>query len=977
MKYKHKKVEEDILKYWDEEEIYKAAKEKNNKNQKFYFLDGPPYTSGKIHIGTAWNKVLKDSVLRYKRMKGLDVWDRAGYDMHGLPIENKVMNNLDFNTKEEIYNYSVEKFIKKCESYAIKYMDNMNTEFKRLGVWMDFDNAYKPIDNDFMAGVWHLIKKAHKKDRLYKGERTMTWCKSCETALSKHELEYENVTDTSIYVKYPLKNKKDHSIIIWTTTPWTIPFNLGVMAGPDIEYGKYEVDVDGKTEYWILAKRMAGILFSSVFEKKSTLVETFKGSELEGLEYTHPFNKELGNHYSELKENHENVHTIVLSSEHVDLSAGTGLVHMAPGCGPEDYEVGLQNDIPPFNTLDETGTFPEDMDKFSGYVAKDDDHKFIQALEENKRLIATNKVEHDYPYCARCSSPVVFRTTEQWFFKVEDLKDKLRKANEKTHWVPDWAGSNAFDSWLENLRDNSITRQRFWGTPVPIWECSCGNIEVIGSLKELKRLAGSVPENIHKPYIDDVTIKCSECKKDMNRIPDVLDVWVDSGTTSWNCLNYPQDKENFKKYFPADFIAEGKDQIRGWFNLLMISSFLTFDEKPFKNVFMHGFISDSKGLKMSKSIGNVVRPMKVINQYGADAFRLYSLQNEAGEDLNFSFDELKNHRRSLNVLWNVSNYLQSMTKLNDINPDSLDFDSIKDKLTLSEEYILSRMNKTIKEVTELMEDYMLHEVPGNVEQLFLDISRKYIRAVRKRLTMGDDEDKKVVLYTLYTSLLSSLKLLAPFCPYMSEKIYLTLKEKYGLEKKSIHLFDWPTFNEKLFDDETEVEFDFSQKLISSIKNIRSQVQRSVRWPIKEVSIDMKEEISLSEDSIELIKKRTNAKEIIFEPKEYSNQKELDIEKAKIIIDLDLNHELKKEGYYRELIRRIQSSRKKMKLKRSDLIELVILGDKIFSEVAKENEDNLKNRIEIKEVSYTEEKDMDFVEDFKIKDKSLTLQINKL
>ncbi len=976
MKYKHKNVEEDVLKYWNENDVYKAAKEKNNDKQKFYFLDGPPYTSGYIHIGTAWNKVLKDSVLRYKRMTGNDVWDRAGYDMHGLPTAHKVMENVGLETKEDIEEYSVEKFIKKCEEYSIKYMKKMNDDFKRLGVWMDFDNAYMPIDNKFMGGVWHLIKKAHEKDRLYKGEKTMTWCKSCETALAKHELEYDNVIDESIYVKFPLKNKENHSILIWTTTPWTIPFNLGVMAGPEIEYGKFKVEVEGETEYWILAKKMAGILFSSVFEKDYELVETMKGSDLEGLEYNHPFNDELGSHYSSLKQDSEKVHTIVLSSEHVDLSAGTGLVHMAPGCGPEDYEVGLKNNIPPFNTLKETGIFSEDMGVFSGLNAREDDDKFINRLDEVDALVATSDVEHDYPFCSRCNSPVVFRTTEQWFFKVEDLKDKLREANSDVHWVPEWAGSNAFDSWLENLRDNSITRQRFWGTPVPIWECSCGEIEVIGSLKELKKKAGEVPDDIHKPYIDDVKIECSVCHKDMNRIPDVLDVWVDSGTTSWNCLNYPEEDKTFEDLFPADFITEGKDQIRGWFNLLMISSFLTFDEKPFENVFMHGFISDSKGLKMSKSIGNVVKPEKIIKQYGADAFRLYSIQAEAGEDLNFSFDELKNHRRNLNVLWNVSNYLQSMSKLNEINPSKVNFDDVKKSFTLSEEYILSRCEKTVKEVSNLMEDYKINEVPKKIEKLFLDISRKYIRAVRKRLTAGSKEDAEVVLYVLFRTLFTTLKLLAPFTPYISEKIYLTLKEKFGIDVDSVHLYEWPDYDEELFFDDSEFEFEFAQEMISSIKNIRSKASRSVRWPIKEVSISTDKEIDLSSDSIELIKKRTNSKNLVFDEKSYDNEIVEELENIKIIANLELDDELKKEGYYRELIRRIQSSRKKMGLERSDLIDLVILGDSVFKEVVEENMEDLKSRIEIDQVMFTEEENVDFDENYEIKSKELRIQVIK-
>ncbi|MBW2964128.1 class I tRNA ligase family protein [Candidatus Woesearchaeota archaeon] len=451
-----KEVEESTIKFWEENEIYSKAKSQGNGKKKFFFIQGPPYTSGKIHIGHAWNNSLKDMVLRYKRMKGFDVFDRAAYDQHGLPTERKVMQNLKMERKEEILKMGMEKFVNECLRFSNETAAMMNKDLWRLGVWMDYKNMCLPIKNSYIEGEWFLVKKAHEKGRLYEGLRTMSWCASCQTAMAKHECEYKEVKEPSIFVKFPVKGKEKEYLVIWTTTPWTIAFNLAIMVHPELDYVKAKVG----DEVWILAKGLAAPVIQNFTDHKLEVLDEFKGEQLEGLEYEHPWNNKW-DHYKEIKEKHPKTHTVLLSSEYVDLSAGSGLVHCAPGCGPEDYEIGYKNNIPAFNTLKEDGIFPDEMGPFAGLRAKKDDMKFVKAMEEDGILIATTEVEHDYAHCERCHTPVVFRTTKQWFFKVEDLKERMLADNDKVYWVPE-SVKRAFASRLDNLRDNSITKQRYW-----------------------------------------------------------------------------------------------------------------------------------------------------------------------------------------------------------------------------------------------------------------------------------------------------------------------------------------------------------------------------------------------------------------------------------------------------------------------------------------------------------------------------------
>ena len=853
-KYDANKLEKEIAEFWDKNHIHKKS---GKKGRKFYFLDGPPYTSGKVHIGTAWNKALKDCVLRHRRMMGFDVWDRAGYDMHGLPNERAVQGRLGLKAKEDIVGFGVAKFVEECQRFAVSNMRAMNNDFRQLGIWMDFENAYQTLSQEYIDGVWWLVKQADKNRRLYEGLRTMTWCANCGTALAKHELDYESVSDNSIFVKFRVKGKKNEFLVVWTTTPWTIPFNLAVMVNPELDYVRAEVG----GEVWILAAALAAPVIRGVADREFKVIEEFRGEKLDNLAYEHPFSGFIDD-YRKLSSKSRRVHTVVLSREHVNLDAGTGLVHCAPGCGPEDYEVGYKHGLPPYNSLSEAGVFPKSAGRFSGLTAKKDDKKFVDALRETNALIAESPVEHEYAHCWRCKSPVIYRTTKQWFFRVEDLKEDMLALNKEIFWQPEFAGSRQFDSWLNNLRDNSITKQRFWGTPLPVWRCKkCKAHVVVGSSAELKKLAKKLPKNLHKPWIDDVRFKCSKCSGVMERIPDIIDVWVDAGSASWNCLYYPQKSAFFRKYFPADFILEGYDQIRGWFNMLLVASMVSMRRPCFRAVYMHGFVNDAQGRKMSKSLGNYILPSEVIDKYGADAFRLYSIGGaQPGIDLNYNFEDVKTKYRSIVVLWNIHNYLVGCARDMKANPKKLRLG----RKGVEERFILSKLNSVIQEVTALFGNYQLNEVPWKIEDLFLELSRTYIKFTREKATAGSEPEKKAVLAVIYRVLLECLKLSAPVIPFVTEKIYQNLKKEFGLKQESIHLFKWPVADKKLINAGLEEDVETAKELIQSMLYLREKLSCGVRWPLKEAVVVAKDGKTAGsiKKLVSLIKAQANIKELI-------------------------------------------------------------------------------------------------------------------
>ena len=978
--YDPNKLEPEILKFWQENEVTEFLRKRNKKGKKFYFLQGPPYTSGHIHLGHAWNMGLKDMVLRYKRMQGFNVWDRMGYDMHGLPTEQKTMAKLGLKNKEDIEKFTVKKFMEECYKFCTEMMVRMDKDFQRLGATLDFRDPYQPIKNEFMEAEWWLIQQAHKKKRLYQGLRTMHWDSATQTAVAKHELEYKNVKDTSIYVKFKLEGEKKKYFIIWTTTPWTIPLNLAVMVNPELDY----VDAQVGDETWVLGEKLVDKVMEKAGVEEFKILKKFKGSKLEGKRYQHPL--DVKKYLPKKLQENPRLFSVLLTKEYVDDSAGTGLVHSAPGCGPEDYEVGHDNGIPPFNCVDEEGFF-DDFGPFTGWKAKTDDPKFIQAIKDSGSLVAKEAYVHEYPHGERSHEPVIFRTTKQWFFKVEDLKKKMIEANSKIYWNPQSA-KNAFDSWLENLRDNSITKQRYWGTPVPIWQAKDGDYIVVGSLAELEKLSGQKVKEMHIPEIDKIIIK--KDGKEYKRVPDVLDVWIDAGTTSWNCLNYPREKKDFEKFFPADFILEGKDQIRGWFNLLMVASMLALEKPSFQNVYMNGFVTDVSGVKMSKSLGNIISPDELIEKYGADVLRYYMFQTNAGEDINFSWEECKTKSRLLLVLWNTHKLLLNLCRENKINPVKLK----KVKFGLEEKYMLSRLNSTIKKVTWLMEKYRLDEVTAPLEELFLELSRTYIQMVRDKSSLGNKEEKESCVYVIFTVMIELLKMFSTVSPFISEGIYQNFREEFSLQEKSIAHHSWPKADNKMIDEKLEQQMVHAGNIIQASLGAREKANLGLRWPVKEILVMSSDEKvgKTVKDLQEIIRRQTNSKSvkvvkilkglksslkanhskigpvygksspdvvkrllsedaekvvsaiekkgkyeftlqgkkinitadmIVVEKEVPEMYKEAEFRNGSVYLDVERNPELEAEGYARELMRSVQNGRKEAGLEKSDRINLFV------------------------------------------------------
>jgi isoleucyl-tRNA synthetase len=969
--YNSQDIEPQILEFWQKKKIVQKLRDRNKDGKKFYFLDGPPYTSGKFHLGHAWNYAIKDLAVRYKRMHGLNVWDRNGFDVHGLPTEHKVMAKFDLHTKEDIERFGVDRFVTECQKFCLEMADVMTKDLVRMGVSLDLSNPYMALKTEFIEGQWDLIKKAHEKDLLYYGEKVLTWCQHCETAVAKHECEYKNVNDKSIFVKFPVVGKDNEFLVIWTTTPWTIPFNLAVMVNPDVDYVRVKVE----NEVWILAKALAGLVVKSAVGLDLEVIEEFKGTTLEGVEYSHPFALPK---YKELKKEHPNVHTVILSKEFVDTSCGSGLVHSAPGCGPEDQQACKPYDIPPFNPLSEDGFFPEEMGKFAGLRAKINDNDFIDALKKAGVLLAITRVEHEYPHCWRCKNPIIFRITYQWFLKIEEIKKKILAGNDNVKWVPDTA-LNAYEAWVGNLKDNSISRQRYWGTPVPVWRCeSCPEIKVVSSREEIKANSGTPPENLHLPWIDAVKLKC-KCNGVMTRVPDVIDVWVDAGTTSWNCLG--NDPQKMKDWYPADFIMEAKEQTRLWFSMLSICSYIYLDKNAFENVYVYGMLNDLDGKKMSKSLGNIISPYELIDKYGVDVLRVYMCQNNAGEDINFSWDECKVKQRQLLILWNVHKFLIDLAKENSVNPSKLE---IKE-LGIEEKYILSKLHSTIDDVTAFMESYHIDEAIAPIEDLYLELSRTYIQTVRDKAALGTKEEKERIIHTVYTVFIELLKMFNVFAPFISETIYQNLRFEFDLFKESISHFNWPEFDEKLIDKELETKMQNTKKIIQATLQAREKAQLGLRWPVKEVII-----VGVTNVIEDIIRSQTNTKSVVLKEKlagvKYSikpdygkigpvfgkrspkviaylgstdsqtilneieknnvhkfslDGEELEITKEMLIIehevpdqfgegefkggfvylDKERTPELEAEGYAREIMRKIQSLRKDADLQKLDRIDL--------------------------------------------------------
>ncbi len=907
-------VEREVQEWWRSAGVYEQVKERGRGRPRWLFLDGPPYASGAIHLGTAWNKIIKDALLRFMTMRGFDVSRQPGWDCHGLPIEVKVEELLGIRSKKEIETrIGVAEFIRRCRQWALEHVSIMTDQFRRLGVWMDWDRPYMTLTNDYIEKAWWTFKRAYESGLVGKDVRVIHWCPRCETALAEHEVrgEYEEVSDPSIYVRFRVKGREREYLLVWTTTPWTIPANVAVCVHPDFDY----VRVEAGGEIYILAEgllpKVAGELGFSDFR----VIERLVGRELEGLEYEHPLLEEVP------KQREFVCHHRVICGPHVTLEEGTGCVHTAPGHGEEDYEIGKVYGLPVFSPVGPDGRFTEEAGKYAGLFVKDADEVVERDLERKGLLLKKGRIVHSYPLCWRCHTPLIFRATEQWFIFIKNLKPRILERNERVEWIPQWVKTR-YVNGVESVGDWCISRQRYWGIPIPMWVCrSCGRQIVIGSLEELrKRAAGQVPPGIdlHKPFVDEIELTC-ECGGLARRIPDVLDVWFDSGIAAWASATGPD--------WQRDFIVEGEDQVTKWFYSQQVLSVAVFDDVPYRRVLMHGFVLDEHGRKMSKSLGNVIEPEEVVEKAGADVLRLYILSvNPPWEDLKFSWRGVEQARRVLSVLWNVPVFATTYMSLDRFDPKAVDPSGLK--LQLEDRWILSRVNSSAEEMTVPLDAFEIHRAARALSDFILeDLSRWYIRLVRERAWIEREDPAKTAMYwTLHRLLFILMRLLSPFAPHMAEVLYRDLvREADPSAQISVHMLDWPEPERGMIDGKLEEAMASVRRLVEAAARLRQEAGIKGRWPVRKIVVQPRSEIS---DLLEILRRQLNCKELEVLPPssafpDLPGFVSCETEAGRIALCTEMTDELKAEGLAREVVRRFQMMRKDLDLGMEERVDASI------------------------------------------------------
>lgn len=912
-----RETEAKIQEFWKKEKILQKSRAKNKNGKPYYLVDGPPFPTGHIHLGTALNKSLKDCAMRFKRMQGFDIYDIAGWDCHGLPTELKVEKELGISGKEDIESkIGAEKFVKACEEFSTRFIKEMTREFENLGVWMDFENAFKTLDNEYIESTWWSFAQAAKKGMLYKGVYPIQVCPQCETPLSFNEIEHKKLTDTSIYVKFPIEGKENEFLVIWTTTPWTLPGNTGVMAHPEFEYVQVQLS---NGEKWVLAKELAQKVFDTI-ETAFTVLKTFKGKELEGLKYKSPLEKNLAIDWSKV-ENSENRHRVILSARYVNLDDGTGLVHCAPGHGKEDYDAGKKAGLPVISPVGIDGLLLKETGKYAGKKAKVVDSEIIGDLEAENALVFKHDYSHEYPVCWRCDSPLLMISIPQWFLGTESLKDRAKQLNEEVQWIPKWV-KDRFKNWVEEgVSDWPITRDRYWGTPAPIWECkACGGIKVIESAQELKKNALGKHDfakmDFHKPWIDEVRLKCGKCGKEMERVPEILDGWFDAGVCSWAGMKYPKEKKSFEKYWPSDLNIEGRDQIRGWWNAELMCSMIAFDRKPFKSIGMHGFSMDLEKRKMSKSKGNIITPAEVISKECRDSMRYYFVQLMHGEDFSFDWNAFKNIGKTFSTLQNVFNYASMYLSLEEL--DSLEAKALE-KMGAEDLWIVSRANSLVEECVKSFEASSYAKATEALDCFINEeLSKTYVKLVRER---SEGNDRKAVEKALNYSLTQVLKLLAPIAPHLAEFYYQRMQKR---KEPSVHLLRINA--EKGFvDRKLEEEMQKAKGLVESLLALREEQKLRLRWALKEAVVQTSsgKELSKTRDLIARMAKVKKLSESSKVPLGKNWAKKEVSGEIVVFLDTSADESLKNEWELAELLRRVQEARKKAGLKPGQKASLLI------------------------------------------------------
>ena len=840
--------EKQTVEFWKEHKIFEKSIEERKGDDTYTFYDGPPTANGKPHIGHVLTRVIKDMIPRYQTMKGHKIIRKAGWDTHGLPVELEVEKKLGLDGKEQIEEYGLAPFIKECKESVWKYKGMWEDFSGVVGFWADMDDPYVTYHNDYIESVWWALKQIWDKGLLYKGYKIVPYCPRCGTPLSSHEVAqgYKDVKEKSAIARFKVKDE-DAYILAWTTTPWTLPSNVALCVNPNETYVK--VENDGYTYY------LAEALCDSVLEGEYKVLETYKGTDLEYKEYEplFPFVTPKEKAY------------YVTCDTYVTLTDGTGVVHIAPAFGEDDAQVGRKYGLPFVQLVDEKGEMTKET-PWAGTFCKDADKLILKDLVERGLLFAALDFEHSYPHCWRCDTPLIYYARESWFIKMTDVKDQLIKNNNTVNWVPENIGKGRFGDWLENVQDWGISRNRYWGTPLNVWECECGHQHAIGSIEELKSMSDNCPEDIelHRPYIDDVTVKCPECGKEMRRVEEVIDCWFDSGSMPFAQWHYPfENKEIFEENFPADFISEAVDQTRGWFYSLLAISTLLFDKAPYKNVIVLGHVQDENGQKMSKSKGNAVDPMEALAEHGADAIRWYFYTNSAPWLPNRFHGKAvtEGQRKFMGTLWNTYAFYVLYAEIDQFDPTKYSLDH--DKLPVMDRWLLSKLNSLVRTVDENLGAYRIPEAARALQEFVDEMSNWYVRRCRERFwAKGMEQDKINAYMTLYTALTTVCKAAAPMIPFMTEEIYQNLVKSVDQEApESIHLCDFPAVDESLCDKELEENMDAVLKIVVLGRACRNSASIKNRQPIGQMYVKAPSE--LPEFYQDIIREELNVKAIEF------------------------------------------------------------------------------------------------------------------
>ena len=998
--------EREVEKFWRDNHIFEKSIEDRKDAPTYMFYDGPPTANGKPHIGHALTRVIKDMIPRYRTMKGYKVPRKAGWDTHGLPVEIEVEKELGINGKEQIEKYGVAPFIEKCKESVWKYKSMWEQFSNVIGFWADMDDPYVTYHNSYIESEWWALKQIWDKGLLYKGFKVVPYCPRCGTPLSSHEVAqgYKDVKERSAIVRFKKKDE-DVYFLAWTTTPWTLPSNVALCVNPDEEYSKVK-----QGDYTYI---LASALVETVLKDDYTVLETYKGKELEGIEYE-PLWGGL---------NVKGKAWYVVCDSYVTLTDGTGIVHIAPAFGEDDSRIGRNYNLPFVQLVDAQGNLTKET-KWEGVFVKDADKLVLKDLEENGKLFDAPVFEHSYPHCWRCNTPLIYYARESWYIKMTAVKEDIIRNNNTINWIPESIGKGRFGDWLENIQDWAVSRNRYWGTPLNVWICECGHMHSIGSIEELKSMSKNCPEDIelHRPYIDAVTITCPECGKEMKRTPEVLDAWFDSGSMPFAQHHYPfENHEKFEAQYPADFISEAVDQTRGWFYSLLAISTLIFNKAPYKNVIVMGHVQDEDGQKMSKSKGNAVDPMDALNKFGADAIRWYFYVNSAPWLPNRFHDKAveEGQRKFLGTLWNTYAFYVLYADIDSFDPTKYNLEY--DKLSVMDKWLLSKLNTLVKTVDDYLNNYKITETARALQSFTDDMSNWYVRRCRERFwAKGMEQDKINAYMTLYTALITLSKISAPMIPFMTEEIYQNLVRSVDKNApESIHLTDFPKVNEEFIDKDLEVSMDEVLDIVVLGRAARNSANIKNRQPIGNMYV--KAENVLSPFYVEIIEDELNVKAVEFKddveefvsysfkpqlktvgPKygkllgkikeslsnldghkamqelnadgalnfDFDGEKvvlgreDLLIETAKndnfvteadnkvtVVLDIRLDDALLEEGFVRELISKIQTMRKEAGFEVVDHIVLSQSGNDRIAEIIKKNEAVIKNDTLADEIVY--------------------------